>query len=108
MRSLHAGGTLAAHPFHHVVDAVQAEPLGQVDDGDMDGAEAERAVTHLAVEMRMHVVYAACIFVGTDLVLERAAAVLDVVHQVMSQEQVQRAEDGRAVGFTPFFSSLSA
>lgn len=87
----------AAHPFHHVVDAVQAEPLGQVDDRDMDGTEAERAVTHLTVKVRVHVVDAACILVGTDLVLQRAATVLDVVHQMMSQEQVQRAEDGRAV-----------
>ena len=76
---------------------MQTEAFGQVDNGNVDGRKAEGTVTDLTVEMCVHVVDSTGVFVGTDLVLQWAAAVFDVVYHVVRQEMIQRTEDGGAV-----------
>ena len=88
------------------------EVAGQSYHGNVDAAQAERAMAHFAIEVCMQVVKmltflttVACIVAHS--IFERACAVVNGVQQVVSEKQGDAAVDGRLVDTVePVFKRL--
>ena len=91
-------GAFWAETLGHVVDARQLVALGQLDGGNRDVVDAERAVARFAVEVYVLVVVVLVAVVAqAEFVAHAVAAVLDDVYQVVLAEQRQGTEYTRLV-----------
>ena len=78
--------TFRTKPFDDVVYAVENKSVRQLHHRHMYALQAESTVTTLAIEVGMLVVHAAITVVGTDVVLQRAAPVVDDMYQLIDQK----------------------
>lgn len=88
------------------------EVAGQSYHGNVDAAQAERAMAHFAIEVCMQVVemlafLTAVACVVAHSIFERASPVVNGVQQVVSEKQGDAAVDGRLVDtIEPVFKRL--
>ena len=90
-------GAFRTHAFYHIIDGVRTEALGDFYHGHFHGFEAEGLLAALAIEMDVLVVGSMVGGATTDFVLERTAAVLNHVHNVLLREEFKHAEDAGLV-----------
>ena len=90
-------GALRTHAFYHIIDGVRTEALGDFHQWHFHGLEAEGLLAALAIEMNVLVVGRMVGGAWTDFVLERAAAVLYHVYDVLLSEEFEHAKDAGLV-----------
>ena len=90
--------TVGTDALDHIVDALKPIAIGEDDGGDGGVAQAEGAMTALAIEVHMLVVVAVVTVVTmTELIAHAVAAILDDVYQVVLTKNSKCTEDTRLV-----------
>lgn len=97
MYALFGNRAFITDSFQHIIDAMQRESFRQIYQRDMRTFEAKRAVTLLAIEMRMQVLHYAIAGIVADGIFERAASVVDAMNEVMRQEEGYCSGDSRFI-----------
>ena len=87
-----------AKALHHIIDGIDNVALGQGGHRYLDVVQAEGTVASFAEEMNVAVAHAAHIGrAAAQLVFHRPAAVLEGMHDVVLQQQGERARNGGLV-----------
>ena len=80
-------GAFRTHAFYHIIDGVRTEALGDFHHGHFHGFEAEGLLAMFAIEMNVLVVGRMVGGTRAQLVLERTAAVLHHVYDVLLRKE---------------------
>lgn len=89
---------VGADAFHHVVDALEREAVGQMHERYWQSAQTKRAMALCAIEMHMQILYLTRAGVAANCIFQRAAAIVDAVHKMVGEKQRQRARHRGLVG----------
>ena len=84
-------GAFGAKPFQYIVDACEAESVGQRNNGHGKMLEAEGAVAGGAKEMGVLVFHRAVAVIVAHVIFKAARTVIDSVYEPMKQEERKRA-----------------
>lgn len=88
---------LGTDAFYDEVGGIDHKIFGQFHSGDVDVVETVGLSAGLAIEVYVLVVVGIVAMAVAQFVFERAASVLDGVHQIVLEQEVERAEYGAAV-----------